>query len=129
MPAPTSEMAWFHSTRSTARNRPANMAPAWERDGRRPRRRCSSTARTPSTGSAKAQRYIAAVAGPVLANLIHIAEAEMQAAPRVASSMGDLPPPLAPGLRRPAVAQRPPRVMTVRAYGTDMPSLYLEAAA
>jgi len=44
MPAPTSAIAWFHSTRSMARNTPASTAHNRERSGRGPRLRCSSTA-------------------------------------------------------------------------------------
>src|SRR5580693_4445696 len=55
-PAPTSAIAWFHSTRSTARHRPATKAPRRAAAGRGPRLRCSSTASAISTGSASRQR-------------------------------------------------------------------------
>src|SRR5580704_15254102 len=116
-PAPTSAIAWFHSTRSTARKRPASTAVRRLASGRGPSRRCSSTASGARTGSASAHRKNAVVTGLTSARVTRIADDEMHAAPRIAVNTGR--PPLRSEVSR-SVPSRLVAVMTVSPYGTDM---------
>ena len=87
-PAPTSSIAWCQKIRSPAKNTPAAAASRRSWRVRAPKRRSSKSASTPSTGTAYAQRKIAAVEGDTSASFTRIAENAIVSAPATAASPG-----------------------------------------